>query len=186
MITFVLVKDNSYVAVLGIFSALLHELGHLLAMQIKGSFVREIDFGLVNIDILDDTFKGESSDKNQLFVLLSGAAFNFIVATFMLLIYFLSRVNIFKIFGIQNFIVGTLNLFPISQLDGGRILFILISKKLDIVLADKILKIISIVFLLPIIVLGFIILVKSRYNFSLLILGCYLLSYILFRDKSYI
>ena len=186
MITFVLVKDNSYVAVLGILSALLHELGHILVMSSSGNMVKEIDFGLVNIDILDDNDKNISFDKNELLILLSGSVVNFAVGMLLMGIYYLSSKNAVKVFAIQNFIVGILNLLPISQLDGGRILFILLSRHLKLCLTEKILKTISFIFLLPIIVLGFIILIKSKYNFSLLILGCYLFSYILFKDKSYI
>lgn len=92
------------------------------------------------------------------------------------LIYKFLKLNIFKIFSIQNLIIGILNFMPIYSLDGGQILLIFLKQKFGIYIANMILFIISIIFIIPITTLGFFIAIKSNFNFSLLILIFYLIS----------
>ncbi len=186
MLAFILIMDSSYAAVFGILSAIIHELGHVIAIVLKDGKVKELKFGLVNVDMLNEASFTELRAKDEFFILLSGSILNFACAFVFISVYFLLRMSIFKVIAIQNLFIGAVNLLPISSLDGGRILSIFISQKLDLELSEKILDITSFIFLVPLGVLGFMILIKSRYNFSLLILGLYLLSYILFKEDSHI
>ena len=177
--------DKSYTAIFGVLSAAMHELGHILAIYLKKGNIKEIAFGIVNIDISgesDNFSKAESTD--ELFILLSGPLINLVLSLVLKLIYFNGGCYIINLISYQNLFLGIVNLLPISSLDGGRILYILLSKKLDFILAERILNIISLLFLIPLCILGFLLLIKSKYNFSLLILGCYLLSYVLFRSDN--
>jgi len=186
MLTFILIMDNSYSAVLGILSAMLHELGHIIAIVLKDGKVKELKFGLVNVDMLNEASFAELKAKDEFFILMSGSMLNFIFAFVFILVYFLFQVSVFKVIAIQNLFIGAVNLFPISSLDGGRILSIFLSRRLDLELSEKILNIASFIFLVPLGALGFIILIRSRYNFSLLILGLYLLSYIFFKEDIHV
>lgn len=184
-LTFIFVMDKSYTAIFGVLSAVLHELGHIIAIILKKGNITEIAFGIVNIDISSDSYTfSEAESEDELFILLSGPLINLIIALVLKFIYFSSGCSMANLVSYQNLFLGIVNLLPISSLDGGRILYILLSKKLDFILAEKIINIISILFLLPICILGFLVLIKSKYNFSLLILGCYLLSYVLFRNDN--
>ena len=156
-----------------------------LFIRFHKSNIKEIAFGIVNIDISgesDNFSKAESTD--ELFILLSGPLINLVLSLVLKLIYFNGGCYIINLISYQNLFLGIVNLLPISSLDGGRILYILLSKKLDFILAERILNIISLLFLIPLCILGFLLLIKSKYNFSLLILGCYLLSYVLFRSDN--
>ncbi|MBP3320169.1 MAG: hypothetical protein J6K87_00775 [Clostridia bacterium] len=77
-----------------------------------------------------------------------------------------------------------MNLLLIESLDGHRILSVILSRKFDINICEKILNIVSVIFLVPVSVLGIIILVKSKYNFSLLIFGVYLFSRIILKKNQ--
>ena len=66
------------------------------------------------------------------------------------------------------------NLLPIESTDGGNILYNILMYKTGEEKAKAALKIMSAVFLFFIYVLGFIILFKTKYNFTLLIVAVYL------------
>ena len=66
------------------------------------------------------------------------------------------------------------------------ILSIILNDKIsDLERAKKISNIISVVFLIPIAIVGFLVLLSSKYNFSLILLSCYLFSYILFKEDIF-
>ena len=84
------------------------------------------------------------------------------------------------------FFIGMLNLFPIEMLDGGIILSLILNDKIgNFEKSKKISNIISVVFLIPIAIVGFLVLLSSKYNFSLILLSCYLFSYILFKEDIF-
>jgi len=185
-LTFIFVMDKSYTAIFGVLSALLHEVGHILAIFFKRGNIKEIKFGIVNIDISSDSFNTYLSNesKDELIILISGPLINLILALILKVIFLNNGCYIVNLVSYQNLFLGLVNLLPINSLDGGRIFYILLCKKLDFILAEKILNILSFIILVPVCILGFIVLIKSKYNFSLLILGCYLLSYVLLKNNK--
>ena len=60
---FIFTTENSYVPLLGILFAILHEMGHLAAMMLSKEPVRSISFGLVNIGIESENCE-ENLEKN--------------------------------------------------------------------------------------------------------------------------
>ena len=168
--------DNSYISLFGIIFALFHELGHLILIYIKDGKCLEnkkISFGIVNIGIENDLFYDKNFDSNL--VLISGPLMNFVLGIIFFSIYFFNKAEIIKIFSIQNFILCFINLLPITSFDGGKILYSILSEKINPIFAYKCINLISIIFLLPLFTFGFFILIKSKYNFSVLILGCYII-----------
>ena len=72
------------------------------------------------------------------------------------------------------------------MLDGGIILSLILNDKIgNFEKSKKISNIISVVFLIPIAIVGFLVLLSSKYNFSLILLSCYLFSYILFKEDIF-
>lgn len=179
MITLIFVMDKSYTAVIGLISAFLHEMGHLIAIYLTKGKIKQITFGLINIDIVREEYNLDNNIKNELLVFSSGPLVNFIIA---LIFGFISTINnseLCKAIYYQNIFLGFINLLPINSLDGGKILESILLRKLEYNLSEKILNITSFIFLVPLCTLGILVLLKSKYNFSLLILGCYLISYML-------
>jgi len=182
VITFMLVIDKSYYCILSILFALLHELGHILIILLKNLRVSKIKFGIINIDMIYDNSSFLNINyKDEFLIYISGPFVNFVLYLMFIFVYCVNNIYIFKIMAYQNFFLGIINLLPIESLDGYKILSLVLSRKFDINTCEKILNIISIIFLVPVSILGFMILIKSKYNFSLLIFGVYLFSRIILK-----
>ena len=157
-------------------------MGHVVAMTLSKEPVRNISFGLVNIGITSENCE-ENFEKN-IFIFASGPLVNLALAFCFFIFYNFSGTFVFKTAVMQNLFLAGLNLLPISSLDGGKILKIILLKKFDFALAEKISIVISVIFLVPVFVCGFLVLFNFKYNFSLLIIGCYLISYIFCRESK--
>lgn len=120
--------DFSFFAVVGLFLAfdsggygwlcfaacICHELGHLLAMTVRGDKPEEIIFSGGGICI-------KQSGQPSFGVLAAGCAVNFVL--FAVFFALLGRGNIFyTVFGGANLFVGAFNLLPVGGLDGHGIL----------------------------------------------------------------
>ena len=163
-----------------IISAVIHELSHVVAMLLVKIPIREI-----NVSAFDFEIKKNIEDTNKtFFVLIAGPICNLLI--FLLFFMFRSTIffnDTFKIFFINNLFLFLLNILPIYSLDGGQILYYFLTKKLDIVKSNKILDVLSFTFSLVLIALGVYILIKSRYNYSLLFLGLYLMFTIILKNN---
>ena len=163
-----------------IISAVIHELSHIVAMLLFKIPIREI-----NVSAFDFEIKKNIEDTNKtFFVLIAGPICNLLI----FLLFFLFRSTIFfndtfKIFFFIILFLFLLNILPIYSLDGGQILYYFLTKKLDIVKSNKILDVLSFTFSLVLIALGVYILIKSRYNYSLLFLGLYLMFTIILKNN---
>ena len=83
--------------------------------------------------------------------------------------------------------LGVLHILPIEPLDGGLALRSFLSAILNANAAAKISFAVSMILLLPLSVLGFLVLLYTRNNFSLLALSIYLMLYILLkRDFTFV
>ena len=176
LITILLNFDKSRVFLIAFISIILHEIGHIVAMVLQSQKIREIKFGAFCIDIVN-------SSKNTIFTMLSGSLSNFIFAIIFLIFYNFSREAFFKFAALQGMYVGVFNLMPILDLDGGQIIFYFLSRKFKYETAERALTLISFAFLTPIAVLGFLILLESKNNFSLLLLACYLMFCLVFKKE---
>ena len=81
----------------------------------------------------------------------------------------------FRSFAVANGVLAGFHLLPIAPLDGGQALFSLLSMRVSTACAGKTIWIVSFLVLLPLSVLGFWILLRSKYNFSLLFACVYLM-----------
>lgn len=75
--------------------------------------------------------------------------------------------------------LGLLHSLPIEPLDGGLALRSLLSLRLGPRRAGRFATGVSLLFLFPMAVLGFLILLRTRYNFTLLAMSLYLMLYLL-------
>lgn len=182
MITLIIVTDRQNVAIFAVLSSVLHEFGHIFAMKLLDYKLKRIKIGFVNSDIILSVHKNSDMIK----ILLSGSFVNFCIALISKLLFFNTQRGLFEIIFLQNFFIGMLNLLPIEMLDGGIILSLILNDKIgNFEKSKKISDIISVVFLVPISIVGFLVLISSKYNFSLVLLSCYLFSYILFKEDIF-
>jgi stage IV sporulation protein FB len=176
ILVFILLLDRDNRMNFSILSIAIHELGHILAMYRLGCAPREIKFSLFSVDIKNKYIMNSKKDKRIAF---AGPFANFIAgAAFFSFYIFFKNAAFFSLSAI-NFTLALFNLLPIKTLDGGQILFGFLSRKFSVTTAEKILFVSSILCIFPLSVLSFSILLRSKYNFSLLFLSCYLLYVIL-------
>lgn len=176
-----LVTDSKGIIIYGFISAMLHEFGHLFCMNFFGYKVEVINFGFLNADIVSNQIE----DKKYRLILFSGCLVNFLIAFVFGILFALYNITLFKIIAYQNMGLGIFNLLPISNLDGGEIFCTFLKSKYGESIAWKVLNIVSLIFVIPIFVIGFYVLINSRYNFSLFLLSLYLISYILFKEDIF-
>lgn len=83
-----------------------------------------------------------------------------------------------------NLTIGLFNLLPCEPLDGNKILENFLKLKFSQEATDKISLIVSCITVFPVAVFGFIILFRSRYNFSLLLISFYMIFFIAIKNTN--
>ena len=152
-------------------AAVAHELGHLAFMLILGVRVKGISLRLFDAVIDAESPK---SFSGEIWITIGGPLVNLLLSAVFL--------PFGAFFGCANLAMGVFNLLPVVSLDGGRLLDLFLSKRFDDSVRYKILLFTSFVFILPVMAAGIIMLFKSGYNYSLLVISLYLLA-VLFLKK---
>ena len=153
-------------------------------MILVGHKPSKIAFNLFDIDIKDDK-RNRRNYREDIFILLGGPIANFIMGVILWLLYVRCKNQNVMILLTENLFLGIFNVLPIESLDGGQILYICLSSKLPQNKTIMALELISFAILLPLAILGFYILLISRYNYSLLFISCYLIGIILIKKGHY-
>ena len=157
---------------IALFSALLHEMGHLLTMHLFGARVVRISIYPFGVDI--------SADTQQL-----GYGAEAVVATSGICISAVLAVGFFVAFGalrniyllaavVTNSLFFLVNAFPVRGLDGGRILLSLLLMKLDFSKAYSIFSCVSAASFGLLCFFAFVLLWYTNYNLSLVFICTYL------------
>jgi stage IV sporulation protein FB len=179
VIALLLTLDRSGMAAAGLLCAALHEAAHLAAMAALRCLPREVRFTPFGIDILKPG-RAEGSYRRDVWVSLSGPLAN-LAASALAFAFFGMR---FPRFVLGNFLLFAFNALPIAPLDGGQALFALLCLKMEPEDAERISSVLSFVLLAPLALVGFLILLRSRWNFSLLLVCCYLLALLLLKKEG--
>lgn len=183
LMTAVIIFDTSMSVIICFASVIAHETGHLLAMKYFGSYPQKIKLTLFDIAIIDRK-KITRSNKAELVITLAGVTVNFILVTISYFLMNISENSYIQMIFDTNFTLGLFNSLPIDSLDGGQALIILLSMKFSPFTSMKILDIISFVILIPVAVMGFLVLLQSKYNFTLLLTALYLIAIILLKNRK--
>ncbi len=190
-ITFIFVAFISFVislevpsnVVITILSSMLHEIGHLITMISLDNKPLKVRFEMTGINIIRNQ-ETAISVKNEIFISFGGPIINAFITFICCIIFAFYNSEWVLTFACINLIIMIFNLLPIKKLDGGRILYYLLSIKFDFMACSKILKITSLCFIFVIFVWGIYVFIVSHFNFSLIIIAIFLLiSY--FNDNEY-
>lgn len=163
-------------------SAALHELAHIFTVllcraQIKK--IRILAFG-AQIELIN---QNTLSYKKEILVALAGPFINLVFAVLIIFYQYNFGTNEYcQLFALCNALLFLINILPIIPLDGGRALYAFLLNSTNIVSASFISDFISILFTVPLFLLGFYILVITGYNFSLILISVYLL--VIFLSKK--
>ena len=169
-LTAALLFDRGGRLVFCMLAALLHELGHLLMMLIFSVKVRSVSLRLFDVLIEADSPDGLLAD---VCITLGGPVMNLVLAAVF--------IPFGRFFGYADLALGVFNLLPVMSLDGGRLLYILLSRRLSEKATCAILCAASFLSVLPIMTAGIYILLRSGYNYSLLGISLYLLAVLLLK-----
>ena len=182
-ISFVISLDAPTNVLITVLSSMLHEIGHLFTMISLGNKPLKVRFELNGINIIRNQATVIST-KNEIFISLGGPLMNaLITAVCCIVLPFYNNESVLT-FACINLIIMTFNLLPVKKLDGGIILYFLLSMKFEFMICSKILIITSLFFISLIFIWGIYIFVASGYNFSLIVIAVFLLiSY--FNDNEY-
>lgn len=183
IMTAIILLDKSQTVIIGCVSALLHETGHLIFMKKFNSFPSEIKISLFDIAIIDNK-KHRRSLKQELLITLGGVMMNFIFGSIFSVSYLYFHYDFLLILAGTNIVLLFYNLLPVDTLDGGQALYLILSSHLSEEATDRIMLVVSLIILLPCAVLGFWLLLRSKYNFTLLITSLYLIAVIFFKKKK--
>lgn len=172
ILLFVLINFSVYILVL--FSCIfIHEMGHIIFIKINRFNILNIEILPFGIDISTDNKL--TSYKTDILISLSGPAMNIIAAFIIFLIIKLNGyVSILFFTFMTNLIYAAVNLFPVKSLDGGTAVRNIFNMFLPEHLAQIIFSAISAVFLGILSFLAFFVLMITGYNFTLILLCCYL------------
>lgn len=84
-----------------------------------------------------------------------------------------------------NLAIGCVHLLPIEPLDGGLALRAFLSARMGAERGARWSLAVSVTFLFPMLTIGFMLLLRSRYNFSLFLLSVYLLLYLVLKKDLF-
>ncbi|MBE7038824.1 MAG: hypothetical protein E7404_07985 [Ruminococcaceae bacterium] len=155
-----------------LFASLLHEAGHLLIilkLKIKLEKIKIMPYGIA---IKTEMIKNPT---DEILVCVAGPAVNF-------LLFIIFKKYVF--FSLCNIIICILNLLPALPLDGGCVLKAYLSKKEGYINAIKKLIIFTKITGVIVVFLGMIVLIITKYNISLLIIGMFLLYNIIYEKEN--
>lgn len=164
-LTAVLILDRENRVICCIAAAALHELGHILMMRLYHVRICSISARLFDVKIEADRPASFSAD---LCITLGGPAANFLCAVLFL--------PLSRGMTLANLALGVFNLLPVMSLDGGRLLYLLLSRRFLPKTCIVILKTVSFFLLIPFLTAGLLVLFRSGYNYSLLAVSLYLLT----------
>lgn len=150
-----LVLDHTGLAVFALLCVVVHEAGHITAAALTGAGINAVQFRLFGISI---RMKGNVSLSygQELAVSLAGCAANALLcfAAFIAVKtgFFVFQMQMIFLFSLM---IALFNLLPVASLDGGRALYLLIENRSDGERADKLLRLCSFCFILPLATAGF-------------------------------
>ncbi|MBQ5390179.1 MAG: hypothetical protein IIU58_04650, partial [Clostridia bacterium] len=102
----------------------LHECAHLAALRLCGGRIRSLRPAPFGLCIVYD--ENSVSLGGELLVSVAGCAVNIGSAVLSLLLYWLLHIDILN-FGIVSLLAAALNLLPVQPLDGGRLVYLVLS-----------------------------------------------------------
>lgn len=172
---FILEPDN--ITASGAIAAVLHECGHLAVMLlVPHGHVERISIGACGVRI---TARLRGQYSGWIPICIAGAAVNLSLAAIFLLCSLAVQSTFVTVFASANLCLGVINLLPVEPLDGGQLTRALLLRFFSPQTADRLSFAISIATLIPVCCVGFLILMKTQYNFSLLLLSIWLMGGVL-------
>ncbi len=159
---------------------ILHESAHLAVMAVNHCPPKAVSLSALGCRVMKDPARSATYLQSA-WISLIGPFANLFAFT-VLFAFGLEKSR----FGAANLVLGVFHLLPIEPLDGGLALRALLCRITDVERAQKLVFTISLLLLFPLAVLGFLLLLSTRYNFSLLALSIYLMLYLVLKQDFFL
>ena len=170
-ISLMLAVDRTGLMLPSLFAVLIHETGHLFAMWAADCAPKEIRLIPASVQIVE---KYGVSQKKQAGIVICGPLANVMVAVTIFINFYLTDSEMSLKFALLNSVLAVFNLLPVTGLDGGRLLEMLLTRKTDIYTATRTVNIITVVLACLLIITGVYFIIKGNINLSVFIVALYL------------
>ena len=170
-LSFMLATDRTGLVIPTLFAVLIHETGHLTAMWISDCAPKEIRLVPASVQIVESFPR---TQRAEAMIILCGPFANIAVSVSLFINYYLSSSDISLRFALLNAVLAAFNMLPVSGLDGGRLLCMLIGRFTDPYTALKTVRITTAVLSAGAIITGVLMVLNGNVNISVFIVGLYL------------
>lgn len=173
IVTLMLATDKESIAFLSFLAALIHESGHIILYLLFDDMPSRLDFGIFGIRITQKNAV-RLSCRQEIAAAAAGPFMNFMTALLLFLIILFSGSGALYTAAYMNLLLGMLNMLPVEPLDGGKVLYYAVAYAGNAQLAEKTVQVCSVLFLLPLMALGFYFTLFCGFNPTLLVMCAYL------------
>ena len=171
VVCFMLEIDRTGLVIPTLFAVFIHESGHLLAMWAADCQPKAIRLIPSSVQII----RGFSPKRGgEIAVTVCGPLSNLVIAGVLIANYAMFGAEQSLTFGILNLVIAVFNLLPVSGLDGGTLLTLIIAHFTDIYRAERIVRIVTAAFAFVAFLLGVYLWVSGTLNISVFIVAVYL------------
>ena len=173
---------HSYLSIAALTAAIIHECGHIAAAKICNIPLKELRLDIFGAALkISDEFR---SYKKEILLSVSGPLTN-LISVLLLYPIFKNNDGFLNLFLSASLFLGILNLLPIYDFDGGRVLFCSIAYFSSPHLAAKILNITSILLIFSLWSFSIYLLIRLSSSLSLFIFSVSLFSKFFIRKENF-
>ncbi len=162
-----LLISHSYFALASFCAVTVHELGHIIASKLCGIHLYECNIGIYGAGLTPYT--ASYSYKDEIFLCICGPLINIFSAIALIPVYCVIQYQVILYFILSSLVLAALNLLPIKDFDGGRILYSLLCLAKEPIFAEKVILIVSFILIFLLWLISVYLLLISGANLSLFI-----------------
>ena len=156
------------------FFAIIHELGHLFALNKFGVKILEFKISLFGANIKTENFK-KIPIKSEIIILFSGPLINLILSVVLHITNLIIKNASLNNLVLINLCLAIFNLLPFYNFDGGKIVELLLKSKFNEKLSETIISCISFAVLIPISVFSINLFLQNYNDFYFLLVSALML-----------
>ena len=175
-----LILTHSYLSLAALLAAAIHECGHILAARVCNIPLYEMKLGIFGASL--SASSGLCSYKKEMILAAAGPFFNFLTTA--LLYPIIKNTGLGELFLVASLFLGILNLLPVADLDGGRILYCFICQKGSPKVASAVCSVLSFLCVLCLWLLSVYLLLRRSSSLSLFIFSISLFAKIFIKQKN--
>lgn len=178
VVCIMLLFDRTGLIIPTFFAVLVHEGGHLVAMWAAECQPRAVRLIPTSVQIVRDFSCKRGA---EIAIAICGPVANLILFLILILNYAAFKGEQSLRFAVLNLVMAAFNLLPVAGLDGGTILCEIIARFTDIYKAERMVRIITVIFAILIFLLGIYLWVSGKLNISVFIVSLYLIVCVLIK-----